>query len=335
MIDILIKERDFPLKLEGLAAAQSRLLAGHPALPVLSAKHSSMEAGIGGEDRVAEIFKKSIFPFDIHIYHDLSLSTDVQIDIFGLTPWYGIVLEVKNISGILEFKENPPQLVSTKEDGHKYGYENPAAQLQRNCEYVTEWLWGRNIQLPIYRAVILAYPKQIVTTAPTHTKLLFPNLVPSYIKSIPQQGEKLDPDTFQRLSHEIVSSHQPFIPAPISESYKIPFEDFQPGTRCYMCGRLGMVKHPRTWLCPTCKDVDHLAHQRNLLEWFLIHKRTITNRECRDFLHVDIHTANRILKSMNFPSKGTYRDRVYIMDFSMESLMAILKDKSHKNSFHN
>lgn len=331
---IQIKNRDDSLKLAGLIAAQGRLSAGHPMLPVLSAKQSAVEAGIAGEERVAQALRKTSFSFDNHIFHDLSPSSDdrFQMDTNCLTPWYGVVLEVKNISGVLEFKENPPQLISTKEDGHQYGYESPVVQLQRNCEFFTEWLWNHNIQLPIYGAVVLAYPKQIVKTAPTHTKLLFPNLVPPYIKSISQQGKKLDPDTFHWLSAELLKSHQRFIPRPISEAYTIPLGDFQTGVRCMACDRIGMIKLPRTWLCPFCKTTDPFAHQRNLLEWFLVYKRTITNRECREFLHVDdIYTANRILKSMNFPSKGTYRDRVYLMSFSEESLMTIFKGSNQSS----
>jgi hypothetical protein len=61
---------------------------------------------------------------------------------------------------------------------------------------------------------------------------------------------------------------------------------------------------------------NHLAHRGALVEWFLVVKRTITNRECREFLGVDIYTANRILNSMDLVSQGTYKDRIYKMGLS-------------------
>lgn len=317
VIDIIIKNRDFSLKLAGLAAARHRLSAEHPILPVLAAKQAAMEAGIGGEDRVADVLSQFSFPFDIHIFHDLSPSADekFQTDTHCLTPWYGLVLEVKNISGILEFNENPPQLISTKEDGCQYGYESPVSQLQRNCEFLREWFLHRGIQLPIYGAVVLAYPKQIVKTAPPRTKLLFPNMIPAYLKSIPQQGQKLAPETFNWLSAELLKSHQRYLPKPICETYKLRWSDFRTGVGCITCGRLGMIKQPRTWVCPFCQATDPLAHQRALLEWYLIFKRTITNRECREFLNVnDIHIAKRILHNMSFKSEGDFRYRKYIMN---------------------
>ncbi|MGG3561505.1 nuclease-related domain-containing protein [Neobacillus rhizosphaerae] len=312
-----MKNRDHSLTLEGLVAAQSRLTASHSMLPVLSAKQAAVEAGIGGEERVAEIFHRYSFSFTNHLFHDLSPSSDekFQMDTVALTPWYGVVLEVKNISGVLEFKDNPPQLIRTREDGHQDGFESPVVQLERNQDLLGTWLRGRNVRLPIYGSVVLAYPKQIVSVPPAKTTLLFPNLLPAYIRSLPQQGKRLDPDTFHWLSAELLQSHQPFIPKPISEAYRIPLKNFKPGVRCGVCGRIGMVKLPRTWYCPFCEATDHLAHERNLREWFLIFKRTITNRECREFLGVDdIDTAKRILQSMDLTPEGKNRYRLYRID---------------------
>jgi hypothetical protein len=118
------------LKLEGLIAAQQRLTESHPLQPVLAAKRGSVEAGIGGEDRVAEVFRKHPFSDEHHIYHDLTPAwqESFQMDTFVLTPWFGTVLEVKNIGGVLEFKDQPHQLIRTRKDG----YESPVVQLGRN-----------------------------------------------------------------------------------------------------------------------------------------------------------------------------------------------------------
>jgi hypothetical protein len=290
--------------------------------PILAAKQASVEAGIGGEERVAEIFHQHSLPFEHHIFHDLSPCSDqkFQIDTHCLTPWFGVVFEIKNIAGSLEFRDNPPQLIRTREDCHKDGFESPVVQLERNCELMKELLLSRNITIPIYGAVVLAYPKQIVTVPPVKTKLLYPSLIPSYIRSIPRQtNKKLDSDTFEWISNEILTSHRMFVPKPICESYGIPFCDFRNGARCKTCGRIGMIKLPRTWHCPFCKTNDNRAHEENLREWFLIFSRKITNRECRDFLQIDdIHTAKRILQSMDLETERSYRHRIYTMDFTKQ-----------------
>lgn len=314
-----MKARSDSLTLKGLIAAQSRLAAHHPIVPVLSAKQASVEAGIGGEERVAEVLRRYTFPFENNIFHDLSLSSDstFQIDHFIKTPYFGVILETKNIGGTLEFKDNPPQLIRTKEDGERNSFESPVVQLERNCELLSAWLKERSIHLPLYGAVVLAYPKQIVAVPPAKTRLLFPNMIPSFLKSLPMQAKKLDSASFNWLSTELINSHRPFIPKPICESYQLPFGDFQPGVRCATCGKLGMIKIPRSWHCPFCKVNNNLAHIKSLEEWFLIFKRSISNRECREFLQIDDkYTAHRILQSMNFRYEGTFRNRTYIMDLS-------------------
>lgn len=312
-----MKERSDSLTLKGLIAAQGRLSPQHPLVPVLSAKQAAIEAGIGGEERVADVLRQHTFPFKNDIFHDLFLSSDstFQIDHTVLTPYFGVILETKNIAGTLEFKDNPPQLIRTKEDSERNSFESPVVQLERNCELLSAWLKGRGIQLPLYGAVVLAYPKQIVAVPPAKTRILFPNMIPSFVKRLPMQSKKLDGSTFKWLSEELINSHRPYIPKPICESYQLSFGDFQKGGRCRTCGKLGLIKIPRSWHCPHCGVNDNLAHIRNLEEWFLIFKRSITNRECREFLQVDIYTAHRILNSMNLPREGTFKDCKYIMDF--------------------
>jgi hypothetical protein len=313
-----MKERSDSLSLKGLIAAQSRLSITHPMVSVLSSKQSIIEAGIGGEQQVAEVLQRYTFPFKNNISHDLSLSSDTyfQMDHFFKTPYFGLILETKNMAGSLEFRDNPPQLIQKREDGQIKYYESPVVQLERNMELISAWLSHRNIDFPLYGAIVLAYPKQHVEIPPPNTKILFPNLIPPFIKSLPQQGTRLDTPTFNKLSSDLLKSHQTYIPKPICESYQIPLGDIQPGVRCASCGKIGMIKLPRTWNCPICKVNNHLAHQGTLVEWFLVVKRTITNRECREFLGVDIHTAKRILLSMDLIKCGTFRDRSYRMDFS-------------------
>lgn len=312
-----MKERSDSLTLKGLIAAQSRISITHPTVSVLASKQFMIEAGIGGEQQVAEVLQRYTFPFKNNIFHDLSLSSDTyfQMDHFFKTPYFGLILETKNMAGSLEFRDNPPQLIQKREDGQIKYYESPVVQLERNIELMSAWLSQRNIDFPLYGAIVLAYPKQHVEIPPPNTKLLFPNLIPPFIKSLPQEGKGLDTTAFNRLSRELLTSHQTYIPKPICESYQIPVGDVQPGVRCVACGKIGMTKLPRTWNCPTCKVNNHLAHQGTLVEWFLVVKRTITNRECREFLGVDIHTATRILQSLPLQTKGTFRNRSYFMDF--------------------
>jgi hypothetical protein len=67
------KYRSPNLLLEGLIAAQNRLNENHPILPILLSNQSSIQSGIGGEERVETELRKHTFSMDHHIFYDLSL----------------------------------------------------------------------------------------------------------------------------------------------------------------------------------------------------------------------------------------------------------------------
>jgi hypothetical protein len=164
--------------------------------------------------------------------------------------------------------------------------------------------------------VVLAYPKQIVERAPAKTKILFPSLIAPYIRSLPQDQIKLDNETFNWLSNELVNNHNFYIPSHICESHNFPKRDVRPGVICKICGHIGMEKTIRSWYCPNCDNHDHLAFQDAIKDWFLIMDRKMTNTDCREFLQVDRHTATRIFNSMDLISEGAQKNRYYNMDFA-------------------
>ena len=71
----MLKISDESLTLQGLQAGLARIGENHPLSPTLAAKYSSRQAGIGGEERVADIFRKHSFTMDHRIFHDVSPKT--------------------------------------------------------------------------------------------------------------------------------------------------------------------------------------------------------------------------------------------------------------------
>lgn len=315
---IIVQNREEPLLLKGIRFTLKRLHPDHEVYPLLDTKAVILKAGLSGEEKLAEVLRNETFSFAHHIIHDLSLESCslFQIDSLFLTPYYAVVFEVKNISGRLKFIEKPPQLIRTRETGEVDGFESPAAQVERNSELLGLWLSDRGIQIPLYRVVVLAYPKQIVEKAPTKTRVLFPSLVPSFLRSLPREKTMLDQKTFKWLTESLLSSRIQHIPRPVCEMYNISRSAIRTGVICVDCGMIGMVKIKRSWRCEKCGRRDPKAHEQAIREWFLLIGRELTNRDCRDFLHVDSDTAYRMMKSMGLTSRGTYKNRSYRMDFT-------------------
>lgn len=317
MEKIVIKQREESLSLAGVQASIKRLHPKHEAIPILTAKEFSLGAGIAGETKLAEVLRKHSFPFEHRILHDLSLfsASSFQIDSLFVTRFFAIVFEVKNISGRLAFKDNPPQLVRTRETGEVDGFESPAAQVERNGDLLEAWFKEHGINIPVYRVVVLAYPRQIVDRPPANTPVLFPTHVPPFIRDLPRKHPSLDYRTLNWLGEKLVASHNNYIPRPVCDIYNIPRRDIRTGVICSSCGAIGMVKITRSWRCTSCGRLDHKAHERSVWEWFLIMGREMTNRDCREFLHVDQKAASRILQGMNLSSSGAFRYRKYSFNF--------------------
>lgn len=296
--------------LEGLSAAIKRFPREHP---LLEAKYAAVKAGFGGEQQLDKVFENYSFSMNYRVLHDLSLtsSTFFQIDTLFVTPFYAIVFEVKNIAGELQVVDNPPQLIRKLETGEVKGFKSPITQVQSNCELLKDWFHARNLSLPIYGAVVLAYAKQRIDLFDTRTPFLFPNAVPTFIRGLPTETPLLDDATFMEIVHELVARHREFIPKPICLTYPELRNKIMTGVACPACGFLGMKKYMKGWRCAACGGTSTDAHRQAIRDWFLLFGGKMTNRDCRDFLHVERQSATRILQGMKLSEEGANRNRTY------------------------
>ncbi|MDN4606152.1 NERD domain-containing protein [Sporosarcina highlanderae] len=300
--------------LEGLEAAMRRLPSHHEAIPALRLKHAAVKAGFGGEQELDKVFGGYSFSMKHGIFHDLSLasSTYFQMDTLFITPWYAVLFEVKNIAGELTVTENPPQLIRTLDSGQVSGFKSPIAQLQSNCELFQDWLYSRDLSLPVYGAVVMAYASQRIEVFDTKTPVLFPSSVPSYIRKLPTTSPLLDDATFDHLLLLLSSGHRQFIPSPICGTYSIRRSDIRTGVICPECGFIGMGWNRRRWECMNCGFRCSEAHKQAIRDWFLLFGGKMMNKDCREFLHLERQqNANRMLRDMNLHTEGANRNRTY------------------------
>ncbi|MCM3636287.1 NERD domain-containing protein [Sporosarcina luteola] len=294
----------------------------HEAIPVLRSKYAAVQAGFGGEQELDKVLEDYDFSMKHGIFHDLSLlsSTHFQIDSLFITPSYAVLFEVKNIAGELTVTENPPQLIRVLDSGQVSGFKSPIAQLESNCELFQDWLYSRDISLPVYGAVVLAYAKQRIEVFDTKIPVLFPSAVPTFIRKLPTTSPLLDDETFAILLTQLSSSHRDFIPSPICKTYSIRHSDIRTGVICPGCGLIGMEKYNGGWRCLSCARASRDSHKQAIRDWFLLFGGGMRNKDCREFLRVDRQqTAHRLLTSMDLDVEGAKRNRLYIMKFDMES----------------
>lgn len=315
---MIVKQREVPHLILSLEAALGRLREDHEAGPLIRNRLYALQAGLGGEEQVDKVFESNSFHFKHKVFHDISLrmSGMFQIDTLFLAENFALVIEVKNIAGSLEFKENPAQLISVLENGERRGFECPAMQVEKNRELLEEWFFARGITIPIYGVVVLAYAKQIVDKGSRTTTIIFPSAIPQLIrkyKKAVRSNETLD---LEKVSNAILNHHTPYRPQAVCEMYPIRKDEILTGVRCEACNKLGMVRKYGTWKCMDCGAVSKCAHEKTLLEWFMVIGGKVSNAECRRFLHLQSRQiATRILGSMDLLKSGTFRNRKYEMKF--------------------
>lgn len=299
-----------------MRAALARLNPNHPHYSRLQSHYASRVAGLVGEQQVDQVFQRYSFKMKHNIFNGLSLtsSTKFQIDSLFLTPSYAVIFETKNLAGSIKVKNNPPQLIQTLDDGKVKSYVSPIVQLQNNTELLQDWFYYRKISLPIYGAIILAFPKKEVELFDTDVKFLYPAGIPSFIRTLPTPPPLLDQKSFLTVTKDLINSDADYIPHPIYLSYSIPIADFSSGVACSSCQSLGMTKYQGGWLCKVCSFKSRDAHRQAIRDWFLLFGEKMTNENCREFLHLPRRqTATRILTSMNMHLEGEKRNRTYSM----------------------
>lgn len=314
---IIYKERSFPASLDGLTVALKRLPEAHPEYEKLKQRVASTKAGYGGEQELDRILGNYTFPMPTHIFNDVSLSSSslFQIDTLILTPEFALICEVKNISGELSVTENPPQLLRVANNGQISGFPSPIAQLTNTCQLFEDWLSAKNISLPVFGCVVLAYPKQRLSIFKTDVPFLFPSIIPQHVRSLYKNHPQLSIAEFEGLAKRIVKEHRPYVPKPISIIYSIKPEDFLTGVVCPSCDSLGMKKSGRFWCCPSCRTRSTTAHRQAIHDWYHLFEGPLTNEECRRFCGVQCSQfMRRTLLNMNLTPVGATKNRGYIKE---------------------
>jgi len=186
-------------------------------------------------------------------------------------------------------------------------------------ELLQDWFHSRNISLPVYGAIVMAFPKKEIELLDTDIQFLYPSGIPSFIRKLPTVPQLLDEKSFYLIVRDLIQSDTEYIPQPICSTYSIPKSDIFTGVACPSCNLLGMLKYKGGWRCLACSHKSLDAHTQAIRDWFLLFGGKMTNQDCRNFLEIPRHdTATRVLQSMELEIEGAKRNRTYSMKINYE-----------------
>ncbi|WP_053362697.1 NERD domain-containing protein [Bacillus sp. FJAT-27251] len=312
---MIIKPRPIPLNVLFNSALIARLDTDHPKIPQLETDIRKFMAGYRGE-MTTDFHLKFIDDKHHHLFGGLRLPHEhhhFQIDSPVLSYKYLLAIETKHMSGNLHFSLD--QFSQTSTNGQK-GYNNPISQAQKHKDQLQDWFKIHRLPpIPIIPLVVVSNQSAIIQTS--HPAILrhvckaenlknkILDLTSSHTKDILTVRE------FKKTSRLLLQEDTPHFPA-IEKTHGLSQEDIMTGVLCPNCLTCQMRRRDRVWVCPRCFDSFKTAHRYALLDYFLLIRPTITNKEFRNFLGIDsIKTATYMLSALNLPATGEKKGRVY------------------------
>ena len=312
---MIIKYREEPLKVEGYEALLRRLPPSHPKRTAIKRSLNNTKAGYGGEERLDKALEFFNPPYPHQIIQDFSLPAplQIQVDTVVLTQSCVFLLEVKNITGKLQFKENPSALHSVLADGNIRSYKSPITQMNETTMRMRIFLKNLGCPLPLVSIIVIAHPSQIVEEAPIAARILSAGEVSFYLSEIKQQNPLLSIEELHRLGQAFLNAHQDYHPFPLAPKFQIELSEIEPGVFCPRC-RFGKMERTKVaWECETCRLISRNAHLEALNDWFMLIKTSITTAECQDFIGLkNLNTAKQFLMKSGCQPVGGRRYRHYI-----------------------
>ncbi|MFK9091131.1 nuclease-related domain-containing protein [Bacillus salipaludis] len=319
MMQLIALELSPTPRMEKLEALIRRLLPSHPKWNDVLSDYKRRMAGYRGEKSLD--YHMSMLPDQQYlIFHGLRLLLGefyFQIDILILCSRFAIVLEVKNMSGIITFEKDFNQ-VTWKRNGEEERIKNPVLQARLQSKKLQNWLREHNCpEVPIHYFFVNSNDRTIISTE-TRNEQIIQHICNSenVVEKIEQiakynKTDRIDKKELKKIKRLLLTNHTPDNPD-ILKAFNLTPIDIITGVQCPESNTIPMVYKKGNWCCSKCKAISKTAHIQAIRDYFLLIKPSITKAELCRFLHINsIHIGAKILKSMNLPYTGNFKNRVY------------------------
>ena len=281
-------------------------------------QQGQIKAGIQGEDVLSQLFSRVTFPFEYYIFHDLHLKSTgpFQIDALFLTPYYAIILEMKNIAGHIKIRKDHPQLERTLTDGQTDYFKNPVGQVVEITDLFKDFLQMCEVDLPIYSLIVFKDSNRSLQFEESQIPIFGPQEIPHFIRTRPRELRKLTPVEMSKLTAALITGHREYNPFPVVKNFFINPKDIIPGVLCGKCQKFSVEKLFREWCCRYCGKSTQAAYWDALNDYSMLIGPKINNREFRRFLQIENpKEASDILRRSNLERSGAKKNREYLLKY--------------------
>jgi len=274
-----------------------------------------LRAGYKGELLVDREWLEATISCQYYLLHSFEFTNSAgfthQIDTLLLTPHCALIVEIKNIAGQIQWDETTHQFTRITKNGIIEGFRNPFNQAERHTRHLHYLFQKLKLHLPIHYVVILANPNSIIITKQPTLPMIHATGIHKYLEQLLEKyPATLNEQELKRAATKIKKYHSP---SPLLKEIK-PIQLIK-GVLCPQCaGQIRMHYYQGKWHCPQCKTTNNDAFYQALQDYRLLVSPTISNKEFRAFFGVaNTHNAYLLLKNLNLPYVGSYKDRRYII----------------------
>ena len=300
-------------------ALERRLPKNHSFWPDVQKILRKEGGGYAGELRVDRELSESQFFGDYVLLKNLLVGNEVsycQIDSLILYSKFVLIIEVKNIPGILRYDKETHQLTRQRDNGPIEGMGNPEDQLQRSKRFVKRLMVQQNMTMPIHGMIVFSNPSSILDKP-------FPNCLAIHVSGLYQALENLHqlyadqttPHFDTRKVHQFFVLNEPTL-SPKNQSH-IPakvFSDLLKGVLCPNCVMTKLNYRSKFWRCAVCKYKSEESHITALQEYRILFGEKITTQEWMNFTDMkSVATTKRMLSKSNLEKIGGNKNRKWLI----------------------
>lgn len=308
-----------PANIDALTRLKKRLPESHPKYLEVCSDLYNFKAGHGGEERVDEVLRRISFPTPYAVLPNIRLQDQnilsTQIDILIMTPQYVMVLEVKNWTGTLNFRDSPSQVIQETPTLTR-SLDCPCVQAENTKDRLSHWLQQMDVHLPVYYAVVFPYASTILNVPSSKTGIYIASELPLVFKKLNQLSPLITNDMFQRTVSKVWNDNTPFKLNPMCTEYSIPLSDLKKGLFCSHCHFHLMKKSTRMYYCTNCLFIPSNPFVDAMTDWFTMVESTISNKQLREFTNTKTsYSVSYYMKLSGYFQRGTTKGSVYTNEY--------------------
>ena len=277
----------------------------------LQEKYIRLRTGFAGERRVDREWKEVNVPRIL--LHDFTCRNEFghthQIDTIFICKHFILVVEVKNVSGRIDFDDARRQFLRTREDGKVESFMNPIDQVKRHRELLINESLAWPEYIPVEAAVVIANPSTVIGRLSAEVPVFNVSGLRTKVHELMQKYTSI------QVNPRMVKGYLEQLYVPIERIPKDLSYPIQKGVLCLACSEV-MQHTNKGFVCSGCgvRDREGIALRQTLHDYRVLYGEVIGNREFREFCGVmSIRTANHILKSLLNQRIGKNKGSKYII----------------------